>query len=190
VDCESRSHPGSSAGRRYFAAHVSYPRPLAWVLATESAVGRSCPGCAPVMSSRFYCAPTCPPAIGILPFAPVFLVVSVRPQTPRKGRSFFSEIRQTPKDQRERLLTGIGWPSCGPPAHADLPVFPASAAAKAAWGSAVSAARRWRSRPMTDRLLEWIVPTGKADRGHDLPKDMLSSRNIFWLLEDLSLPHM
>jgi len=41
-------------------------------------------------------------------------------------------------------------------------------------------------RPMTDRLLEWMSYRQSGQR-NDLPKDMLSSRNIFWLLEDLSL---
>ena len=39
---------------------------------------------------------------------------------------------------------------------------------------------------MTDRLLEWISYRESGQRD-DLPKDLLSSSNLFWMLEDLSL---
>jgi len=123
-------------------ARVLSPPPR-MVLATESASVVLALGARRHVQSLLLRADM-PAAIGILPFAPVFLVVSSgRKRT--EGKIVFLGNPSNAKGSKREVIDR-NWVAVVRTAGARrLPVFPASAAAKAAWGSAVSAARRWRS---------------------------------------------
>ena len=92
---------------------------------------------------RLYLRPDKLAAVGILPFAPAFLIVSSgRRRTEGKIVSLGNpEIVNGPN----REPVDLPWVAAVRNAAARrLPVHPTTAAAKTAWGSATNAARRWR----------------------------------------------
>jgi hypothetical protein len=86
-----------------------------------------------------------PAAIGIIPFAPVFLVVSSgRKRT--QGKIVFLENPTVLKGPKRKAVD-IRWAAAVRSAAARrIPICPGSEAAKAAWSSAAAAARRRRRR--------------------------------------------